>query len=122
MLCYWIRRASWLRVLESTFFYEKDEILYTPPPGSIVPGITRSTVMGYAREMGYKVVEKKFTPEDLIEADTAFFTGTSAEIAGIKSIGGHDFTVDWEDTVAYSLFLMYRQRVVNNEYRDFTLV
>ncbi len=104
------------------FFYEKDEVLYTPPSGRIVPGITRSTVMGYAREMGYQVVEKKFTPEDLIEADTAFFTGTSAEIAGIRSIGGHDFTIDWEDTVAYSLFLMYRQRVANNEFRDFTLV
>ena len=104
------------------FFYEKDEVLYTPPAGIIVPGITRSTVICYAREMGYKVVEKKFTAEDLVEADTAFLTGTSAEIAGIRSIGGHDFTVDWEETVAYSLFLMYRQRVVNNEYRDFTLV
>ncbi len=106
----------------ANFFYEKDEILYTPPAGDILPGITRATVISYAREMGYRVVEKKFTAEELIDADTAFFTGTAAEIAGIKSIGGHDFTMDWEDTVAYSLFLMYRQRVVNNEYRDFTLV
>ena len=104
------------------FFYEKDEILYTPPRGCIVPGITRSTVMSYARELGYKVVEKKFKAEELIEADAAFFTGTSAEIAGIKSIGGHDFAMEGEETVAYSLFLMYRQRVINNEFRDFTLV
>ena len=106
----------------ANFFYEKDEVLYTPPAGNILLGITRATVISYAREMGFKVVEKKFTAEELVEADTAFFTGTAAEIAGIKSIGGHDFTMDWEDTVAYSLFLMYRQRVVNNEYRDFTLV
>ena len=106
----------------ANFFYEKDEVLYTSPVGNILPGITRATVISYAREMGYKVVENNFTPEELVDADTAFFTGTAAEIAGIKSIGGHDFTMDWEDTVAYSLFLMYRQRVVNNEFRDFTLV
>lgn len=104
------------------FFYEKDEVLYTPPSGNIFPGITRATVINNASEMGYRVVEKEFKPEDLMEADAAFFTGTAAEITGIKSIGGHDFTLDWEDTIAYSLFLMYRQRVVNNEYRDFTLV
>ncbi len=106
----------------ANFFYEKDEVLYTPPAGDILPGITRATVISYAREIGYKVVEKQFTAEELVDADAAFFTGTAAEIAGIKSIGGHDFAMDWEDTVAYSLFLMYRQRVVNNEYRDFTLV
>lgn len=106
----------------ANFFYEKDEVLYTSPVGNILPGITRATVISYAREMGYKVVERNFTAEELVDADTAFFTGTAAEIAGIKSIGGHDFTMDWEDTVAYSLFLMYRQRVVNNEFGDFTLV
>ena len=106
----------------ANFFYEKDEVLYTAPTGNILPGITRATVISYAREMGYKVVEKKFVAEELVDADTAFFTGTAAEIVGIRSIGGHDFTMEWEDTVAYSLFLMYRQRVVNNEYGDFTLV
>ncbi len=110
------------KVPGANFFYEKDEVLYTPPAGDILPGITRATVISYAREIGYKVVEKQFTAEELVDADAAFFTGTAAEIAGIKSIGGHDFAMDWEDTVAYSLFLMYRERVVNNEYRDFTLV
>lgn len=106
----------------ANFFYEKNEVLYTAPSDNVLPGITRSTVIGYAREMGFQVIEKKFKAEDLIEADMAFFTGTASEITGIQSVGGHNFTVDWEDTVGYSLFLMYRQRVVNNEYRDFTLV
>ncbi|GJM27670.1 MAG: branched-chain amino acid aminotransferase [Cyclobacteriaceae bacterium] len=106
----------------ANFFYEKDEVLYTPPSDMVFPGITRATVMGYAREMGFKLVEKRFKAEELIEADMAFFTSTTAEITGIRSIGGHDFPMDWEDTVGYSLFLMYRQRVVNNEFRDFTLV
>lgn len=106
----------------ANFFFEKDEVLYTPPSNRVLPGITRATVIGYAREMGHKVVEKKFKAEDLMEADMAFFTSTTAEITGIQSIGGHEFEMDWEDTVGYSLFLMYRQRVVNNEFRDFTLV
>lgn len=106
----------------ANFFYEKDEVLYTPPLGNILPGITRATIICYAKEMGYKVVEKLFTAEELMQADAAFFTGTAAEVIGIKSVGGHEFIMDWEDTIAYSLFLMYRQRVANNEYRDFTLV
>jgi len=106
----------------ANFFFEKDEVLYTPNLGNILPGITRATVMDYAKEMGYRVIEKVVKPEELMEADAAFFTGTATEIAGIKSIGGHEFKLDWEDTIAYSLFLMYRQRVINNEFRDFTLV
>lgn len=106
----------------ANFFFEKDEVLYTPPSNGVLPGITRDTVIGYAREMGFKVVEKKFKAEDLVEADMAFFTSTTGEITGIQSIGGHEFEMEWEDTVGYSLFLMYRQRVINNEFRDFTLV
>jgi len=106
----------------TNFFYEKDEILYTPPLGNILPGITRATIIDYARELGIEVVERHFTPEELLEADTAFFTGTAAEVIGITSIGGHTFSAKWEDTAAYSLFLMYRQRVTHGEYSDFTLV
>ncbi len=106
----------------ANFFYEKKEVLYTPAAGNILPGITRSTVMEYAREMGYDVVERKLDPEELVDADHAFFTGTAIEISGIKSIGGHNYSMEWEDTIAYSLFLVYRQQVANNEFRDFTLV
>lgn len=106
----------------SNFFFEKDEVLYTPRKENILPGITRATVISYAEELGYKVVEKNFTPEDLINADSAFFTGTATEVAGIKSLGGYDFKMDWEDSIGHSLFLMYRQGVTNDEYRDFTLV
>jgi len=106
----------------ANFFFEKDEVLYTPPTDLVLPGITRNVVIGYASELGYQVVERKFKAEDLMKADKAFFTGTTAEITGIESIGGHEFKMDWEESVGYSLFLMYRQRVINNEFRDFTLV
>ena len=106
----------------ANFFYEKDEVLYTPPEGNILPGITRAIIMDYARELGYKVEEKLSKPYELHKADAAFFTGTATEVAGIRSIDGKRFKVEWEDSIGYSLFLMYRQRVVNKEIQDFTLV
>ncbi len=104
------------------FFYEKEEVLYTAPEGHILPGITREIVMGYAKELGYKVVEKLFTPDDLKEVDAAFFTGTATEVAGIRSIDGKRFKLEWMESIGYEIFQMYRQRVVKKEIQDFTLV
>ncbi|MHC1611383.1 MAG: branched-chain amino acid transaminase [Candidatus Methanospirareceae archaeon] len=70
-------------------FTVKDGILYTPEAGSsILPGITRASVIELARDMGYEVVEKRMTKEELFSADEAFFTGTAAEIAPIREIDG----------------------------------
>ena len=106
----------------ANFFYEKDEVLYTPPKGGIMAGITRNTIIEYAREMGYKVEEALFRPEDVYEADAAFFTGTAVEVARIHSLDGHEMRAKWEDTLAYSLHLVYLQRVRHAEFYEFTLV
>ena len=106
----------------ANFFFVKDDVLYTPPLGNILPGITRATIIEYAMELGYPVIEKHFKLDELKEADVAFFTGTATEIASIKSINEIVFEKDWKDTMAYELFQMYRQRVTNAEFSDFTLV
>jgi branched-chain amino acid aminotransferase len=106
----------------ANFFYEKDGTLYTPPLGNILPGITRSTILELADELDFKVVERYFTPEDLKGADGAFFTGTAAEVAGIRSVDQHNFQLEWEDTMGYLLSKMYQQRVSHNEYKEFALV
>jgi len=67
-------------------FIIKDEILYTPKKGSILPGITRDTVIQIAKEEGYEVKEKVLRLEDLMKADEAFFCGTAVEITGIGSV------------------------------------
>lgn len=70
-------------------FIVKHGILYTPEASSsILPGITRASVIELARDMGYAVVETRLTPEDLFSADEAFFTGTAAEMAPIREIDG----------------------------------
>ncbi|WP_417445758.1 branched-chain amino acid transaminase [Kangiella sp.] len=68
-------------------FVVKNNTLYTPPfTASILPGITRDTVITLARQMGYQVVEQNMTREALYLADEAFMTGTAAEIVPIKSV------------------------------------
>ena len=104
------------------FFLEKDGVLLTPPLGNILPGITRATVIEMARKLSFPLIETQIRPEEIEGADAAFFTGTATEIAGIKSIGGFEFKTPWEDTMGYSLFLAYRNRVTQNEFKDFTLV
>ena len=53
---------------------------------SILNGITRDSVFTLAVEMGYRVVEDRFTRDELYIADEAFFTGTAAEITPIREV------------------------------------
>lgn len=68
------------------FFMVKDGIIYTPPLGAILNGITRATIIEVAEDLGYKVVEKTISPEVAFNADEAFYTGSAAEVSPIKSI------------------------------------
>jgi branched-chain amino acid aminotransferase len=61
--------------------------LITPPLGaSILPGITRDSVLQIAREMGLEIVEAQIQRAALYLADELFFTGTAAEITPIRSV------------------------------------
>ena len=61
--------------------------LFTPPLGaSVLPGITRDSVIHIAREMGIEVVETTIQRAALYIADELFFTGTAAEITPIRSV------------------------------------
>jgi branched-chain amino acid aminotransferase len=60
--------------------------LKTPPLTSILPGITRDTVMTLAGDLGFAVQEQRFSRDELYVADEAFFTGTAAEITPIREV------------------------------------
>ncbi|SIN75871.1 branched chain amino acid aminotransferase apoenzyme [Sulfurivirga caldicuralii] len=70
------------------FFMIKDGVIYTPELTSCLDGITRKTVMQLAREMGYEIVEKRITRDEVYIADEAFFTGTAAEVTPIRELDG----------------------------------
>ncbi|MDB3906310.1 branched-chain amino acid transaminase [Crocinitomicaceae bacterium] len=106
----------------ANFFYEKDDVLYTAPLGYILAGITRQTILELCNELGVECREKFFTAEDVYNADSAFFTGTAAEVAGIASLDDHTFNLKWEDSLGYQLSLAYQNRVRKKEYKLFELV
>src|SRR5262249_61498714 len=59
----------------------------TPPlAGTILPGITRDTIITIARDAGYTVTEQQIAREMLYLADEVFFTGTAAEVTPIRSV------------------------------------
>ena len=70
-------------------FIVKNDILYTPPLGKILAGITRDSLMTIAKDFDYSVEEKQLKVEDIYEADEAFFTGTAAEVTPIASLDDH---------------------------------
>lgn len=68
-------------------FVVRDGKLLTPPLGaSVLPGITRDTVVTIARSLGIEVVEGLIPRELLYIADEIFFSGTAAEITPIRSV------------------------------------
>lgn len=105
----------------ANFFYEKDGVLFTPPLGNILPGITRATMFELCKELGFALVERHFKPKEVYSADGAFFTGTAAEVAGIKALDNYPFKKKWEDTMGFELAKMYKRRVSVNEYKDLLL-
>ena len=68
-------------------FIVKDGELYTPDLStSILPGITRDTVIQIAQDLGYTVHEKSLIRSDLYLADEAFMTGTAAEVTPLRAV------------------------------------
>jgi len=70
-------------------FRVKDGVLSTPPASSgILRGITRDTVIQFARDEGITFYRNDFTREELYTADELFFSGTAAGIARIREVDG----------------------------------
>jgi branched-chain amino acid aminotransferase len=68
-------------------FLVLDGKLYTTPLGaSVLPGITRDTVIRFAEELKLELIEQLIPREMLYIADELFFTGTAAEITPIRSV------------------------------------
>jgi branched-chain amino acid aminotransferase len=71
---------------ENVFVVRKGTIITAPLGNSVLPGITRETVLHLAKELGIPVVEQMIPREMLYVADEVFFSGTAAEITSVRSI------------------------------------
>ncbi len=67
-------------------FMVKNGVLKTTPLTSILPGITRDSVIQIARSKKIPILEERFTRDELYTAHEAFFTGTAAELTPIREV------------------------------------
>ncbi len=71
----------------ANFFCVKEGVLYTPElTGTILPGITRDSIMKLALRLGYGVKEEKIDVASALSADEVFCCGTAAVISPVGSI------------------------------------
>ena len=69
-------------------FMIKGGVIKTTPLTSILNGITRGSVIQYLVSNGHKLVETRFTRDELWCADEVFLTGTAAEVTPVREIDG----------------------------------
>ena len=74
---------------ENLFVVKRGQ-LYTPPlTASILPGITRASVLTIAQDLGITVTERSVPREMLYIADEVFFVGTATEVTPVRSVDRH---------------------------------
>ncbi|MBA3380384.1 MAG: branched-chain amino acid transaminase [Actinobacteria bacterium] len=75
-------------------FVVKNGRIQTPPLSlSILPGITRDTIIHLASALGYSVEETLLIRTDLYLADEVFMVGTATEVAPVRSVDGREIGV-----------------------------
>lgn len=101
----------------ANIFLVKNSVLYTPDTTNILEGITRDTVFTLARDIGLQVIEKKIKKDELLSADEAFFTGTTAEIKPIDEIDGKHIGQSTEPKpITTMLQALYQATVTGNKH------
>ena len=67
-------------------FVARKNIIYTPPRGTILEGITRDSLITLARDLGYELIEEPISRDQLYIADEVFVCGTAAEVIALREI------------------------------------
>ncbi len=71
---------------QNVFIVQKGVVFTTPSNGTLLPGITRDSVMTLARDLGLEVREQMLQREMLYTADEIFLTGTASEVTPVRSV------------------------------------
>jgi len=69
-------------------FIARDGVVRTPGGHSILPGITRDTVITLLADKGITVREERMTRDEIYIADETFMTGTAVEITPVRELDG----------------------------------
>lgn len=101
---------------ENIFFVRDGQLCTNDETSSIVPGITRDTILRLAEEAGVKASVKAFTREELMRAEEIFLTGTAAEVTPVREIDGAEFRTG-KDTLSARLQRAYLAAVTGKDAR-----
>lgn len=71
---------------QNVFIVQKGVIYTTPNNGTLLPGITRDSIIALARGAGLEVREQPMPRETLYIADEVFLTGTASEVTPVRSV------------------------------------
>ncbi|MBT7754014.1 MAG: branched-chain amino acid transaminase [Gammaproteobacteria bacterium] len=88
-------------------FVIKDNVIYTPHLTSALPGITRDTIFTLSKSLGYEIIEKKLSCDEIYASDEAFFTGTAAEVTPIRDLDGNQIGQGTRGPVTEKLQSLY---------------
>ncbi|MGM0769368.1 MAG: branched-chain amino acid transaminase [Pseudomonadota bacterium] len=88
-------------------FIMRDGVLHTPELTSCLEGITRATILEFARELNIPVKERRITRDEVYIADEAFFTGTAAEVLPIRELDGRVIGAGKRGPITEKLQAMY---------------
>ncbi|KAL6222747.1 hypothetical protein ACLB2K_006138 [Fragaria x ananassa] len=86
-------------VSSCNIFVVKGDIISTPAiKGTILPGITRNSIIDVARCQGFQVEERAVDVDELLEADEVFCTGTAVVVSPVGSITYMDKRVSYGES------------------------
>ncbi|TVT35976.1 branched-chain amino acid transaminase [Marinobacter vinifirmus] len=88
-------------------FIVRDGELHTPELTSCLAGITRATIIDFAKDLGLVVKERRITRDEVYIAEEAFFTGTAAEVLPIRELDGRQIGEGKRGPITEKLQSMY---------------
>jgi branched-chain amino acid aminotransferase len=97
-------------------FLVREGVVYTPGLASdLLLGVTRASVIQIATDLGYKVVEKLISVNELLTADEVFFTGTYAEIAPVREVGHYTIGESCPGPISQEIMQVFYRVVAGKE-------
>ena len=99
-------------------FVVREGQIYTPDLTSALDGITRKTIVQLANELGYDIIEKRITRDEVYIADEAFFTGTAAEVTPIREVDNRPIGTGSRGPVTEKLQKLYFDVVEGRSHLD----
>ncbi|WP_029150705.1 aminotransferase class IV [Microbacterium indicum] len=99
-----------LEAPQSTLILRRDGVLRTPDPRlGILHGTTQQAVFRWAEEHGIGTEYGRYTRDDLLGADAAWYASSVRLLTPITSVDGHALPVDTEQTAAINAHLLARR-------------